>query len=192
VVYLLSQYNHEKLLKLAWELLPGDSSLLEELRTIIEDTPEHSVRTEAAYENGLGWYAVEVEENLHEILWHTLLNRLRDRNRLVDVELKELPDGIAQNIDDLLEDLPPDANRWNWIETEGWGWKDRSRWYKLMPNGFLKQVQQRVISPNKILTCLDTDPEGYALCLIDISRFEKIKKLSQESYYGKIIKVEDL
>ncbi|NWJ45355.1 MAG: hypothetical protein HXX08_05690 [Chloroflexi bacterium] len=188
----MSQYNHEKLLKLARELLPNDPSLVEEMKEIIEDTPEHSVRYEGAWQDGVGWYAVEVEENLHEILWDTLLNELRECNRLVELDRIELPDDIAQNIDELLEDLPPDANRWNWIETEGWGWKDRSRWYKLMPNGFLKEVQKRVISPDKLLVRLDVDSVEYEVCLIDAFRFEKIKKLSQESCYGKIVKVEDL
>jgi hypothetical protein len=176
----------KKLLELARLLSPSDLSLIEELETVIEDFEEEDVRYKQIADD-TGIYAIEIEsETMLDLAWDALENGLLERNRLVEIELRESPEDVALNIDQLLIEQPPDPNRWRWFKPG-----DHKNDF---PHVFLKEVHRRVFSPEKILARLEGKylDNNYMICLIDASKYKKVEELVQEISYGRIQKVEDL
>ncbi|HEX2913483.1 MAG TPA: hypothetical protein VH186_21955 [Chloroflexia bacterium] len=180
----MPEYNNQKLLELARELLPGDSSLAEEVKEALKEPVVQGIKYEE-YWDVTGPTVIEIEEDNSNFPWTTLLEGLLERGRLVEIPVNETPENITWELDELLVNRPEDPDRWNWLRTEGWQNKPLKQ--------FLKEVQHRIIGRNRVLAYIeDEDFESYSLCLIKAARFGRIEQLVREAGFGKIVKVEDL
>ncbi len=196
----MSDYNNRRIVELARELSPEDLSLAKEVKQEIKNFVEEGNKYEAGSEDDMDFYVIEVEQPTKlEIGWDTLIEGLIERGKIVEIELRADPSYVAWDIDQLMDGLPPDpaqdysyrnktpdSDRWKWLEAEGRR--------NVFPHVFLKEVQHRVIGPDKILARLEDQSscEDYQICLIDAFQYEKIEKLVQETNYGRITKVEDI
>lgn len=183
----MNQSNDVKFIELARRLDPGNDSLAKELKDVFKEFVQEDVQPKAGYETGLGYYVIESEPTpVEDVAWFTLIEGLTERGKLVDIDFRESPEGVAANINDLLSNQPSDPNRWKWVNLKE-RWKD-------FPHVFLKEVQLHVIGPEKILAILhgNYSEENYEVCLLNASDYAPIEELFRKMSYGKIEKVVDM
>lgn len=184
----MDQSKNEKILQLARKLAPNDKSLEDEVREALENFVQEKVKTEAGFDPKQGgYYVVEIEPaTAEEVAWDTLINALIEREKVVEIDLRESPEGVASIIDDLLSNQPADPNRWNWVNLKE-RWKD-------FPHVFLKEVQSHVIGPDRVLAIIQGKfvEDNYLVCLLNTSDYVQIEKLLSEISCGKIEKVADM
>lgn len=161
----------EKLLLLARQLLPEDPAYEVEVRLALEDCAGY---VERFREQLQGRGITKPEPGLP---WIALVDGLWSRKKLVEIDWREAPEEIIEQLDPLLDEYGSRPNRWEWADQEE-DWDTEA---------FLLEIGRTIAADGLALACIDIESDSYPLLIVKSDTFDRARKLADESGYGKIL-----
>lgn len=165
------RYYNDKLITLCGVLLPEDSTLAAEVRLAVEQPDAYFARFGQRLEDR------GITEPIRILPWIALLDGLMERNKLVELDWRMEPIHVMAYLDRLLPDEVRTAHRWDWVEV--------AYWHTQASTGdFLNAIGARLSVQGFVLACFFLQTDSYPLTLVEEDRFEKARRLAQETRYG--------
>ena len=169
-------YHNTELLALCRALLPGDTSLADEVGLAIARPDDYLV----AFEERLADRGISpFDERLFNLPLIALLDGLRERGQLVEIDWREYPAEVVSGIDRLLNAQMDIGDRWVWVDLE--------KWTNTSTDAFLKAIAERLQMQGLTRACFRTMSDSYPLIVVGSGRFPILEALAQQTGYGELV-----
>ena len=144
-------------------------SLWAEVRLALNDPPAYVAQfSDRLSERG-------VDEPQDDLAWLALVDGLRARDRVGEIDWKEAPEDICSNVDLAMSHLPTEPDRWAWSE--------RRKYAELDTLKFLHAVGKFLGKRELTLVSIDIGADGYPLAVIPSEQSLDAQRLARRAGY---------
>lgn len=171
----MSQYDNDKLLQLAQELLPDEPSLVEEIKLAVSSPQEYvnQFKTRLRYRS--------IYKPKPDLPYIALLDGLIERYYLAEVDWKCEAEDVMWNIDNILARKEVEPEQW-----KRWDWAEGAEWDEVATGDFIKAAAKWLLERGLVLTTFNLSSDSYPLIVVPVSEFDKLKELTKQTGYGKL------
>jgi hypothetical protein len=173
---MVPEYRPDALVQLCHVLVPDDPSLADEVALASHDAQAYYVRFEARLQDDRGFEPDDVP--FPELPWIAMLDGLRDRQRLAEVDWRADAGSVMDDVDRLIGDRRSVAQRWTWVDAEHWN--------QLLTGEFLQAVGDQLLRTGRMLAQFSEDSDSYPITVIDPDQLAELQRLARHSGYGDV------